>query len=94
MDMEKARLALEDIVSGNRLITSVNKYDLVSRQGPNMLLNFHQMNRLNVHLDNSYSIDGLYDLAQEYMSKNPGKNIRPQNYNSIKGSSLIIFVDL
>ena len=79
MDMEKAKLALEDIVSGNRLITTVSKYDRVVRQNPRMLQNFHQMNGLNGHWDNGYSIDVLYDLGQEFMSKNSGKNIKTQN---------------
>ena len=83
MDTEKAKLALEDIASRNRLITVVNKYDQVFRYSPSYLHNFHQMNRWNGYWDNidgitsqGHSIDILYDLIQEYMSKNPGKKIR------------------
>ena len=78
-DMEKARLALEGIASGNRLITVVTKYGRVGRQSPSSLKEYNQKNRLNGHWDNSYSIDDLYDLSQEYMSKNPGKKFRSQN---------------
>ena len=79
LDTEKARLALENIASGNRLIVSAYKYDDIYRQHSSSLQNFHELNRFNGHWDNVYSTRELYDLSQEYMSKNPGKKIRSYN---------------